>query len=282
VAGPRVKPERVGKEVSQLVQSAVDVFALFGEVAGVDVRSAVPAAHLLDARPLLPYLTGEPSIRRSNFSMTGTNLTAAPLPPPCVVNIGPTKTCLQIFPNQQVCSTQGGTWYPDLQTCCQVQNQDPDVTILAHDAWTLRDETYKLVRLQKQNCATNQLELSYEFYTVDEATPLPNLDRTDDNLLTSPSLPPAGLTPEQRVRFDDLLTELLALQRSEPDCPGDGNLDKRVDQLDIDAWQFFADKCAANGNQCSSFYDFNLDGITDTADLLVIEANFGRRCGALQ
>jgi hypothetical protein len=143
----------------------------------------------------------------------------------------------------------------------------------------MRDDTYKLVRVQTQNCATNQLELSYEFYQVDQSAPLPKLDRAGDNLLTSPSLPPAGLTPAQRVRFDTLLGELLALQRSEPDCPGDGNLDKRVDQADIENWQIFADTCAANPNQCSSFYDLNHDAVTDSADRVIIEANFGRRCG---
>jgi hypothetical protein len=282
VAGPLVKPERVGSEIDHMVQAAVDVFALFGEVAGIDVRRAVPRSHTLDSRPLLPYLTGrETSIRSTNFTETGTNLTAATLPPPCVLKTGPTNVCLQIFPTEEVCSTQGGTWYADLQNCCQVQNQDPSVTLLPHDAWAMRDDTYKLVRVQTQNCATNQLELSYEFYTVDQSAPLPTLDRASDNLLTAPTLPPAGLTPEQRVRFDTLLAELLALQRSEPECPGDGNLDKRVDQADIENWQIFADKCAANPNQCSSSYDLNHDAITDTADLLIIQANLGRRCRVL-
>ena len=138
---------------------------------------------------------------------------------------------------------------------------------------------YKLVRLQVENCATNQLELQYEFYTIDEAAPVPKLDRAQDNLLTATTLPPQGLTPDQQQHFDGLLAELLALLRSEPACPGDGNLDKRVDQADLQNWQIFADKCAQNQNQCSSVYDLNLDGITDSADRVIIEANFGRRCG---
>lgn len=155
------------------------------------------------------------------------------------------------------------------------------MTLLPHDAWTMRDDQFKLVRNQVENCASNQLELQYEFYTVDESAPLPKLDRANQNLLTSPTLPPTGLTPDQRRRFDVLLADLLALQRTEPECPGDGNLDNRVDQADIDNWRFFADKCAHNANQCSSVYDLNHDGITDSADLLIIEANFGRRCGLL-
>jgi hypothetical protein len=75
------------------------------------------------------------------------------------------------------------------------------------------------------------------------------------------------------------LAEQLALLRSEPACPGDGNLDKRVDRADLQNWQIFADKCAQNQNQCSSVYDLNYDAVTDSADRVIIEANFGRRCG---
>ena len=76
-----------------------------------------------------------------------------------------------------------------------------------------------------------------------------------------------------------LHAELLALLRSEPACPGDGNLDKRVNAEDLQYWQVFADTCAQNQNQCSSVYDLNYDAVTDSADRVIIEANFGRRCG---
>jgi hypothetical protein len=72
---------------------------------------------------------------------------------------------------------------------------------------------------------------------------------------------------------------LLALLRSEPACPGDGNLDKRVDGQDLQYWQVFADICEQNQNQCSSVYDLNYDAVTDSADRVFIEANLGRRCG---
>jgi hypothetical protein len=143
----------------------------------------------------------------------------------------------------------------------------------------MRDNQYKLVRLQVENCTTNQLELQYEFYAINDAAPVPKLDREQDNLLTSSSLPPQGLTPEQQECFDILHAELLALLRSEPACPGDGNLDKRVNGEDLQNWQVFADVCAQNRNQCSSVYDLNYDAVTDSADQIIIEANFGRRCG---
>jgi hypothetical protein len=274
-----------------MVNAAVDVFQLFGEVAGIDVRQVVPPSHALDARPLLPYLTtpGQATIRTSNFTQTGTNLQAPGAPiPPCVVQPQGLNACVQLFPFQALCETEGGVWYGPggaagangLQTCCQVQTEvDPTVTLLAHDAWAVRDHDYKLVRLQVENCTTNQLELQYEFYAINDAAPVPKLDREQDNLLTSASLPPQGLSPEEQQHFAVLHAELLALLRSEPACPGDGNLDKRVDAEDLRNWQTFATTCAQNQNQCSSVYDLNYDAVTDSADLVIIEANFGRRCG---
>jgi len=59
--------------------------------------------------------------------------------------------------------------------------------------------------------------------------------------------------------------------KSEPECPGDGNLDKRIDQLDLDDLATF-------DGLGSSVYDLNLDGQTDDADTMLIRGNFGTRC----
>jgi len=68
------------------------------------------------------------------------SVTVAPgIIPPCVLPIGPEKVCTQILTFQGLCETEGGTWYGNLQNCCQVQKQDPTVSLLPHDAWTMRD-----------------------------------------------------------------------------------------------------------------------------------------------
>src|SRR5690606_11708736 len=86
VAGPTVKePDR---DVEHMVNS-VDLFSLFGEVAGIDVRQAVPSARALDAQPVLPYLTepGRASIRATNYTEMGANIasTQVAAAPPCVI-----------------------------------------------------------------------------------------------------------------------------------------------------------------------------------------------------
>ena len=54
VAGPLVNsPDR---EVLHRV-NVVDLFQLFGEIAGLDVRRVVPRSHILDSASVLPYLT---------------------------------------------------------------------------------------------------------------------------------------------------------------------------------------------------------------------------------
>ena len=186
--------------------------------------------------------------------------------------------CTQIITQEPVCSTEGGTWYGDLENCCQVQQQDPTVKILPYAAWAIRDEQFKLVRTQIENCATSQFEIQHEFYEINEQAPLPALDRANTNLLISPTVPPEGLTREQLKHFNKLSAELDALLRSETECPGDGNLDNRVDGKDLADWQVFADTCLANPNQCSSVYDLNLDAVTDAADLAIIQANLHRHC----
>jgi arylsulfatase A-like enzyme len=126
VSGPMVDSAVVDTEVRPMVNAAVDVYQLFGEVAGIDVRQAVLRSHALEAHSLLPYLTtpGQESIRKSNFTQTGTNLQAPGEPiPPCVIQPEGLNVCVQIFPFQALCETEGGVvWAWRCGRCCRVRN----------------------------------------------------------------------------------------------------------------------------------------------------------------
>lgn len=281
VAGPMVS--QPGRDVQHMVNSA-DLYSLFGELAGVDVRQAVPASRTLDAQPVLPYLT-EPdraSIRTTNFTEMGTNITstAVAAAPPCVIPAS--NVCVQVFPQRGVCEDQGGTWYgaggaagsAGLASCCAVndylQSQgQPPVDILPDSQRAIRNAGFKLVRINRMNCATARLESSDEFYAINQDTPVPKLDTADSNLM-----PVASMTAEQQQNFSALSADLERLLAANVSCPGDGNLDAVVDAQDLANWQYFS---TLNGGR-SSWYDFNHDGRTDAADRAIIEANMGRRC----
>lgn len=282
IAGPMVKqPDR---EVPHMVNSA-DLYSLFGEIAGINVRSEVPASRTLDAQPLLPYLT-EPqhaAIRSTNFTEMGTNITSTreAAAPPCVIPAS--NICVQIFPQQGVCEDQGGTWYgaggaagaTGLASCCAVNdylqsNGQAAVDILPDSQRALRNAGFKLVQINRMNCSSGRIETTDEFYQVDERTPVPLLDTADRNLM-----PPSNMTAQQRQNYDSLKAQLGELLAANVDCPGDGNLDKVVDAEDLRNWQEFS---TLNGGR-SSWYDFNHDGLTDAADRAIIQANMGKRCG---
>jgi hypothetical protein len=289
VAGPGV--EAPGRQNAAMVNVA-DLFALFGEIAGIDVREAVPSWRPIDAQPVMPYLVDPgATVRTTNFTYTGEPVKAPDAPnSPCVIPAGDTDLCTLALPGKGVCDAQNGVWYgagADVDTskcgpdgcadCCAVKNNYlPDLSILADVAATVRNAEYKLIENQTPDCSNaGAVVTTYEFYRIDEDVPVPLLDREDDNLLTSPNLPPQGLDPHQEQVFDALYAELQAILSSEPSCPGDGNDDFLVDQEDLDNWQFFSQ---FEGQASSSWYDFNHDGLTNELDRQVIEENFGANC----
>jgi arylsulfatase A-like enzyme len=281
VAGPTVKdPDR---DVPHMVNS-VDMFSLFGELAGIDVRQSVPSVRPLDAQPVLPYLTepGRASIRSTNYTEMGSNIasTLAASAPPCV--IPSSNVCVEVFPQQGVCLDQGGTWYgpngvagdAGLPSCCAVNDYlisqgDSPVDILPESQRAIRNEFFKLVRIERLNCANQQIEASDEFYRVDQATPLPKLDVAHSNLLDR-----LTMAPEEQQQYAALQSELQTLIGSHTECPGDGNLDLVVNDQDVRNWERFS---TANGGR-SSWYDFNHDGLTDMSDLAIIQQNLGKDC----
>lgn len=178
----------------------------------------------------------------------------------------------------------GGTWYgaggaagpAGLASCCAVNDYlasqgESAVDILPDSQKAIRDEFFKLVRIERLNCSSGQVESVDEFYRIDEAAPLPRLDNALHNLLTQPAM-----TPEQQQHYASLQSELQALIGSHVQCPGDGNLDLVVDDQDLQNWKRFS---TANGGN-SSWYDFNHDGVTDESDLAIIQQNMGKECRA--
>lgn len=289
VSGPLVK--RPDRDVGHMINIA-DLFVLFGEMAGIDdVQARVPRP--IDGESMLPYLNNprQQSIRTYNYTEIGVNLQAnGAINGPCVIS----DSCTQIPVSKSVCEDNNGTWWgagldapitegapPEGFTyCCQV-NQfvvandlvDEPYSITPLVAYGIRNDRYKIVEnqvnayvSQDQPCVE---QTTIEFYEINENQPLPRLD--DADLM----LPLDDLSPEQQQNYDALSSQLQAIFDSVPYCPGDGNIDFKVDQLDLDDWSSFA-----NSGGLSSWYDLNIDGLTNDADRSIIEDNLGLVCSA--
>jgi arylsulfatase A-like enzyme len=295
VSGPLVNTPN--RDVENMVNVA-DLFQLWGEIAGLDVRSLVPQSRLLDSVSMLPYLTNpaQPSLRSYNFTQTGINITAHDARPgPCVITI-PSKgtpivnTCVQIFPQKGLCEQEGGVWYGTGTTvspvayasCCALQNATGmDFTILPLSQAAVRNDSFKLIQVTNENCtagsAGNDTISELQFYRIDQAPAAPLLDYLPLNLITNQANPTQGMTDVQAAAFVDLRRELFDILGSESQCPGDVNGDGVVDGADISNWALFH-------NSGSSWADFDLpitngyDGLTDKYDRDYILENLGRTC----
>jgi arylsulfatase A-like enzyme len=287
VAGPMV--EQPGRTVEHMV-NMVDLYRLFGEVAGLDTPSLVP--RIVDSAPMLPYLThaNQPSIRSFNFTEGGLNIQAnGGRNGPCVIS----GQCSHTPMTRAICEDNNGTWWGEgadaegvikgnLEHCWQVNqaifHSNPNsyaankVDMGPLDYRAIRNEHYKLVRntaFDYDPATDTGVEvISEELYLVTQSVPVPLLDRADSDLLAD-----GKITPIQAINYAQLVQAMDALHDSKIACPGDGNDDGRVDQTDID--NYLSIVAAWSG---SSVYDFNLDGITDAADLQILKANLGTVC----
>jgi arylsulfatase A-like enzyme len=283
VAGPQVvAPNR---EVDAMLNS-VDLFQLFGEIAGVDVRAVVPSQHVLDSQPVRPYLaaTDQQEIRQLGFTQLGDGLKASTTKLwPCVLQAGPSFVCTDIlFTSEDLCKAELGAWYgpsdddpsaAQFATCCDLAvSADAAVlypnglTIVPTSARAIRNDRYKLVWQDRAACDPAD---PYEFYDLtprpgDAVNPL-GIDNAADDLLQQ--LP---LTSDQTANRDALSAALDQLLNSEVSCPGDGNLDKRVNVTDR--------RGVRRNRERSSVFDFDVNGITNRADMKIVEDNFGTVC----
>ena len=279
VSGPLVNTP--GRTVDHLV-NCVDLFQLFGEIAGVDVHAVVPSTHVLDSVSMLPYLTdpNQGALRQYNFTQLGSGLK----PPsvklwPCVVSEGSIHLASDIlFTSQSICEDAGGQWFgpttdqpnPQYPTSCAIEAAGlfSNLTILPPRVWALRNIRYKLVQVERASCETSLGE--FEFYDLapnPPSNPL-GLDLATTNLLTNGQ--PVNLLAEQAANFWELRFELQAELESEPVCYGDGNLDKSVDIEDAKGvFRYWGQP---------SVFDFDADGVTGNADLQWVLRNFGNQC----
>ncbi|HLU78256.1 MAG TPA: arylsulfatase, partial [Burkholderiaceae bacterium] len=270
-----------------------DLYQLFAEIAGVDVQAENP--HTVDSAPVLPYLTNpeQPSIRNINFAMAGFNTQAnGGSNGPCVIS----TACTQIPTTKSVCEDNQGEWWgPGYSTgpgstvidnggagyeiCADVNRAlyragRPLLNILAEDSATVRDERYKLVRNSTRQYIPETDTIEWrtveELFEINQAVPKPLLDTPDRNLL-------AAATPEVQEIYERLKSQMDSILASQPECPGDGNLDGVVDGRDLDEWGRIAHAWGL-----SSVYDFKIngvfDGLTNTLDAAVIQDNLGKRC----
>ena len=231
VAGPMVvKP---GRAVDDMVNT-VDLYQLFGSVGGVNVDTLVPPSHVIDSKPMLPYLINPNSqpIRHTNFSQLGPG-TFSPLPEnrswPCQIG----NLCNDTLVNSQsLCENDnGGTWYGPgttqksgvLGSCCLVKQYWADhgnsnVTLAPIYQYAVRGKPtksnnqfqFKLVELQGLDCSkpiTNASQKAFPWATYQLAAPTQELydlslnknglDNTTNQLCASGK----GLHPNRQGRF---------------------------------------------------------------------------------
>lgn len=213
----------------------VDLYQLFGQLAGIDVHKSVPRT--VDSASTLPYLVhpSQSSIRKSNFTEIGTNLHAGgEINGPCQYN---TTTCTQIAPTQSVCKDNNGIWWgvgatdpstagsAGLKLCCDVaiyqanHSETVSTDIYPLEAFAVRNNLYKLVinDYHADNATPNSCVATStkEFYQINENVPLPKLDTANADLLANG----VKLNPAQQKHYDSLNAQFKTLLASQPACP---------------------------------------------------------------
>lgn len=296
VAGPLVvEPNR---KVTHMV-NMVDVFQLFGEMAGLDIPKAVP--RVIDSAPLLPYLKNpsQSSIRTINFTEGGFNQQAnnqrngACLVPTKIGNTTLAVVCTQSVFDKGPCEGDAGVWwgpgYTDAsvigppigknstdgyRSCWEVNQAEYKAgrsltTIAAEITMAVRNDAYKLVRNQTQtyfpSTDTGGPVTTNEFYQIDQAVPTPKIDKADLNLMPTMSSWSSVVTEN----YNSLLASLNRIIASQPPCNGDANIDGQVNSADLSVWQRLLSWAL------SSIADFNFDGLTNNADAQIIRDNQG-------
>src|SRR5690606_21808180 len=145
------------------------------------------------------------------------------------------------------------------------------LNLIPESSVAVRNERYKLVRNVSEDYVDGKFVTlkTEELFEVNQAVPTPLLDKDKTNL---------DWTTNAQIKavYDDLSQKLDRILASNPECPGDGNMDGVVDSQDLDHWARIARDWGL-----SSVYDFVTgtatprDGKTDAADGAVIQSHQG-------
>src|SRR5690606_1356631 len=135
----------------------------------------------------------------------------------------------------------------------------------------VRNEGFKLVENTFKDCSSGVCvdSTQLELFEIDQPIDTPWLDKEGTEL------PLDALSAPQQAALIELTEQLTAIRATVIACPGDGNIDGVVDDLDLQEWERYA-----NLTGLSSVYDLNLDGRTDALDEAIIRENMGLDCSA--
>lgn len=297
IAGPMVVAP--GRAVDATV-SVVDLFSLLNEVCGVDWQAEMPAGRIVDALPMLPYLTNpdQEEIREYNFAIYEGGTFVPGQVGPCI-NGGVVIDNLITGPD--LCADNGGCWaggsdeapYP-ITNYCDLYTTDPSQAVVECGGtnycflppdmadqcpegttaitppsiaqYGIRRGQWKLVLIQQPSCLIPN-DCVVEFYLLTEpvAPDEPGIESSLTTVSWNPledEMPPVAFNA-----YLDLREELVALLSSQPPCPADGNLDGVVDSADL------AGLLSEWGGM--GFWDVNLDGVVDGTDLGLLMGAWG-------
>jgi len=295
VAGVGVSQGEVDHPVN-----AVDVFAMFADVAGVPLEKSVPESHTLDAVSIAPYFSdpNHPSLREFNYAQSGSGVfNPFDMPQACIIMLGSSGICDDVhFNGASICESNGGTWFgvnaddPEFPyVCCDyMENEDENVQPgpLAQYAISMPDNTpgyrmWKLITTQESACVEALDDYtcldSIEFYRLPNyiAPHFAALDNPNGaHAITLPENPndlATTLSEEEYDAFMALVCELKSQWATANSCQADGNIDGKVNITDllgvISDW---------NGNdEVLSFFDMTgaagePDGMVNINDLLLV------------
>ena len=229
ISGPLVvKP---GRQVDAMV-STMDLFALFGEIAEVNYRKAVPKVRAIDAMPLMPYLVNpeQGPIRTSNFIYWAAHgRTPSFVNQACVIES--LDTCIISFFSKSLCEDNDGTWYGEggagtpegFESCCalnewKISQGEKPYLVLSDSQTAIRNEIFKYITFKYNdwNTSTQSCEdvVVEQFYRINENVPIPRIDRPELDLLNG------TLSVVEQTNLDSLKHELEAIMTSATPCPG--------------------------------------------------------------